>query len=232
MSGSAPGGGAGFFGAGATSEMESTMESVKFEAWIKAGFALWKEHLLLLVAAGFFTAALGMASLLILAGPLWAGVSLLTLRMVDRPDHKEDRHLDLGDAGDIFDGFQFFLPALLLFFSFFIAYYLVFQFLYLFPLGIVAGAALLGFANLCMLLLADHRLDFWSTCGRGFDMVRNNLWHLPVFLVVSGGVSLSGVMALGIGLVVTWPLGLCVTAVAYREISAAAEEADGAEPAA
>ena len=77
-----------------------------FGDWIKEGFDLYKDNLGLLILASLIAFLLSVVSLGILSGPMSAGLISILLRLRD------------GDptppaVGDVFQGFQFFLPSFL-----------------------------------------------------------------------------------------------------------------------
>jgi hypothetical protein len=75
---------------------------------LKRAFDLYKENLGLLIVVHLVGGLPSLCTIGILAGPLYAGVSLVMLALYDRKDPKPV-------VGDLFKGFDFFLPAFLLF---------------------------------------------------------------------------------------------------------------------
>ncbi|UZJ41817.1 hypothetical protein OO006_02120 [Prosthecochloris sp. SCSIO W1101] len=114
--------------------------------------------------------------------------------------------------GDFFKGFNYFLPLVLA--------------------GIVSGILVgIGFALLLLpgiylavsymfvsMLIVDYRMEFWQAMETSRQIVTKNWFSLFVFFLVLFVVNLLGVLALGIGLLVTIPLSICSICVAYRDI--------------
>ena len=114
--------------------------------------------------------------------------------------------------GDFFKGFNYFLPLVLA--------------------GIVSGILVgIGFALLLLpgiylavsymfvsMLIVDYRMEFWQAMEMSRQIVTKNWFSLFVFFLLLFVVNLLGVLALGIGLLVTIPLSICSVCVAYRDI--------------
>ncbi|WP_287371995.1 hypothetical protein [Prosthecochloris sp.] len=114
--------------------------------------------------------------------------------------------------GDFFKGFNYFLPLVLA--------------------GIVSGIFVgIGFALLLLpgiylavsymfvsMLIVDYRMEFWQAMETSRQIVTKNWFSLFVFFLLLFVVNLLGVLALGIGLLVTIPLSICSVCVAYRDI--------------
>ncbi|PWW82696.1 MULTISPECIES: hypothetical protein [Prosthecochloris] len=114
--------------------------------------------------------------------------------------------------GDFFKGFNYFLPLVLA--------------------GIVSGILVgIGFALLLLpgiylavsymfvsMLIVDYRMEFWQAMETSRQIVTKNWFSLFVFFLLLFVVNLLGVLALGIGLLVTIPLSICSVCVAYRDI--------------
>ena len=74
--------------------------------WIKDGFDLYKNNFGILVLASLIAIILSGATFGILAGPMCAGMILITLKLHDNADEK-------AELGDLFRGFTFFLQSFL-----------------------------------------------------------------------------------------------------------------------
>jgi len=79
---------------------------VRVGAWVARGINLYKNNFVLLVATHFVAVMLSVVSLGVLAGPMFAGLYMICLRLVDATDPPPE-------VGDLFHGFQYFLQPFL-----------------------------------------------------------------------------------------------------------------------
>ena len=96
---------------------------VKFGDWIEGGFNLYKANFGTLVLASIFVVVISAITAGILAGPMLAGLALVTLQLLDRKGPQPE-------AGRVFKGFDYFLQSLL--------------FVVVWGIGILAGSLILG----------------------------------------------------------------------------------------
>jgi hypothetical protein len=197
---------------------------VKFGEWIQKGFDLYKANLGTLILVSLLAMVLSALTVGILAGPMSVGVILVTLALLDKKDPKPE-------VGEVFKGFNYFAQSLVFFFGFIIimlagSFILglipcvgqVLSILYCYGLQAVL---MFGFFN-----IADKKMDFLPAAQASIDVVKTNFWLFLGLNIVASILSSLGVIACGIGIVVTMPLYFCIIAVAYREIAVA-----GATPA-
>ena len=194
--------------------MEKT--PVKINEWLLEGFHLYKDHFGVLLAASALTVVLSTITAGILAGPLMAGMAMMALKLYDRKE-------GIVTAGNVFQGFQFFLPTLL----FFVVWY--------YGAGVVSVAAnfapflgqlvtlvlMFGVFSLTMFglfLIVDEKRGFWPASLGSIQAVMANLWPFIGFGALTLVVGSVGFVLCGIGLILTLPLQFCILAVAYREI--------------
>jgi uncharacterized membrane protein len=67
-------------------------------------------------------------------------------------------------------------------------------------------------------LVIDHRMEFWQAMETSRKIVTKNWFAFFVLALVLFLVNLLGVLALGVGLLVTAPVTACAAAIAYKEI--------------
>ena len=79
---------------------------VKFGDWIEGGFNLYKANFGTLVLASVFAVVISTVTAGLLAGPMLAGLALVTLQLFDRKEPKPE-------AGKVFKGFDFFVQSFL-----------------------------------------------------------------------------------------------------------------------
>lgn len=195
--------------------MDTTNE-VKFNEWIAGGFELFRANLGTLILATLVVVVLSGVTLSILSGPLFAGLFLMALALVDKKEPKPQ-------VGDVFQGLQLFLPAFL------------FAPVTMLVLGIVGGILIripllgkllalawhFGVGTLLMFtlfLIADRKMDFMTAVKESANRVKTNFWPFLGLFVVAGVIGGIGGVLFLVGLVVTLPIGICILAVAYRAL--------------
>jgi hypothetical protein len=79
---------------------------VKIGKWLEDGFTLYKRNFKTLVLAALIGLVLSTVSVGILAGPMIAGLIIITLQLIRKADPKPE-------AGAVFRGFSYFLNTFL-----------------------------------------------------------------------------------------------------------------------
>jgi len=195
---------------------------VKFGEWIEKGFNLYKENFSILVLASLIAILLSVVTIGILAGPMLAGLILITLKLLDRKEPKPE-------VGELFKGFDYFLQSFL-----FIVVWGVAVFIAMFIVGLVpligslaslflslAAGALLMFG---LFLIVDKGIDFWPASLESFNVVKANFWPFLGLSIVAGIIGSIGAIACGIGVVITLPIQYCILSVAYRDVCGGGEK--------
>jgi len=189
---------------------------VKFGDWIENGFNLYKANFGVLVVASLIAVLLGTVTFGILAGPMMAGILMITLQLVDKKKPAPT-------ASTVFKGFDYFLNALL----FVVVWGAIIMFaaflLGLVPcLGQLAAICLIyaaqAFLMFGMFLIVDKKMDFWPASMESINIVKGNFWPFLGFAVVTAIIGSIGGIACGIGIIFTIPIQVCSLAIAYREI--------------
>jgi hypothetical protein len=189
---------------------------VKFGDWIEGGFNLYKANFRILVLGSVFVVVIGAITAGILAGPMLAGLVLVTLQLLDK---KEPRP----EAGKVFKGFDYFLQS--------------FLFVVVWGIGILIGSVILGvipvlgqlasiafvyvaqaFLMFGMFLIVDRQMDWLPASMESINIVKTNFWPFFGLSAVAGIIGSVGAIAFFIGVVFTIPIQGCILAVAYREI--------------
>lgn len=208
--------------------MDTSKIEVKFGEWIEAGFNLWKANLGLLIVATLIALLLSGITIGILAGPMMAGLTLIALALVDKKEPKPQ-------SGDVFKGFQFFAQTFLFMLVWGLILFAVCGVLMFIPcigqllmiaIELVAGPLLM----FGLFLIVDKNMAFWPASMESINMAKANFFPLLALCVIAGAISSIGALACGIGVIVTAPLGTCILAVAYREITAPAAPAIPSNP--
>ncbi len=196
---------------------------VKFGEWIERGFALYKQNLSTLILAGLIAVVLGSVTVGILAGPMLAGVLLITLGLFDNAQPKPE-------FTTVFRGFDYFLNSLLFLLVWGVALFILSLILGLIPcigqivsvFAVLIAQALLMFG---LFLIVDQHMAFWPASRASFDMVKTNFWPFLGFSIVASIIGSIGAIAFGIGLAVTLPIQACILTVAYRDVFGRAQTA-------
>ena len=189
---------------------------VNFSQWIEDGFNLYKENFKTLVLASIFLVVISMVTAFILAGPMLAGLALVTLGLRDKKKPKPE-------AGMVFRGFEYFLPA--------------FLFIAVWGIGIMVASVIVGvipligqlaslfvaygaqaFLMFGLFLIVDRKMEFWPASLESINTVKANFWPLFGVSIVAGFIGSIGAIAFGIGVVFTIPIQGCILTVAYREV--------------
>ncbi len=196
---------------------------VKYGEWLQKGFELYKGNALTLIVATLLTLIIGGATGGLLSGPLLAGILLITLGLIDKKEPKPD-------IGMLFKGFDYFLNTFLFCLVWgILALVAVFLLSMLFCVGPWISAlvilALKTFLMFALFLIVDRKMEFWPASLASINRVKANFWPLFGFVAIAALIGMIGLLACGIGVIVTLPITICCLTVAYREVC-------GPEPAA
>jgi uncharacterized membrane protein len=189
---------------------------VKFGEWIEKGFNLYKANFGVLVLASLIAVLLGSVTIGILAGPMMAGLVLVTLEILDRKEPKPT-------GGSVFRGFDYFLNSFVFVIGWGIAIMIVTIIIALIPcFGQVADIILVyvaqAFLMFGMFLIVDKKMDFWPASVESINIVKSNFWPFLGLATVAAIIGSIGAIICGIGIIFTIPIQICILAVAYREI--------------
>lgn len=194
---------------------------VKFGDWMEGGFNLYKANFGTLVLASIFVVVISTITAGILAGPMLAGLALVTLQLLDRKEPQPE-------AGKVFKGFDYFLQS--------------FLFVVVWGIGILIGSAILGVIPVIgqlaavafvyaaqailmfgMFLIVDRQMEWLPASTESINIVKANFWPFFGLATVAGIIGSIGAIAFGIGVVFTIPIQGCILAVAYREVFGSSE---------
>jgi hypothetical protein len=195
-------------------EMEKV--EVKFGEWIENGFNLYKNNFGILVLASLIAVVLSAVTVGILAGPMFAGILMITLALFDDLEPKPE-------VGDVFKGFGYFLNSFLFVIVWGIALVIVSFLLALVPcVGQIAALfvvyAAQAFLMFGLFLIIDENMDFWPASMESVNKVKTNFWPFLALSVVSSIIGSIGAILCGIGVIITAPIQACILTVAYRDI--------------
>ena len=189
---------------------------VKFGEWIQQGWELYKANIGVWIVASLLAIVISVATLGILSGPMMAGLAWIALALVDRKEPKPQ-------MGDVFKGFDYFLQAFL-FCLVWGAIMLVASFLLSMIvcvgsiLAVILSIALETALMFSLFLIVDKKMEFWPASMLSLNVVKPNFFPFLGLLVVAMLIGHVGMIACGIGVIVTMPLTVCILAVAYRNV--------------
>lgn len=169
---------------------------------VRDAFGLLKDNLVLLIVSSLIASILSCACLGLLVGPMMMGMFLICDRLVS------------GDAakptiGDLFKGFSFFVPGLVL---------ALFAGLGSVACG-VGALVTMPVAMLGMFRVIDKGVSLGEAISFGFSAIfKQKQWMFIVLMIVASILAQLGVFLCVIGVFVTMPLYYLVLACGYRQI--------------
>jgi hypothetical protein len=189
---------------------------VRIGECIENGFNLYKENFRTLVLASIFVVVLSTVTVGILAGPMLAGLALLTLELMTGNEPKPE-------AGKVFKGFDYFSHAFLFLVVWGPAIFIVSLIIGFIPVigklaSLFAVYAAQAFLMFGLFLIVDRQMEFWRASMESINTVKTNFWPFFGLAAVAGIIGSIGVIAFGIGVVFTIPIQGCILAAAYRDV--------------
>jgi uncharacterized membrane protein len=177
--------------------------SARPSAWVGAGWDLVKADMGNYVLLALVFIVLNAMVPMILQGPLTAGFCIYCLkRLLGRPT----------DFGDLFKGFNFFVPAL-------VASLVIGLFTFAGSLlCLIPGLVVAAMYKFTYLFIVDKRMDFWPAMQASHDVVKNDYFGFTMFLILMALVNLLGVLCCVVGLLVSIPVTFAAITVAYQEL--------------
>ena len=188
---------------------------VDIGGWISEAFEVYKANFALLCVATLLALLLSVFTCGVLAGPMWAGLTMILLR-VSRQEQPAPQ------IGDLFKGFEFFLQSLLYVVVIFAASFILG---FIPMLGQVAPMLLMPLVMFSVCLIVDQKLEFWPAITASFEKAKTEYVPLLVLWLVASLISAAGAILCGIGAILTAPFSAIVTVVAYRHLFEGADAA-------
>lgn len=203
---------------------------VKFGEWIQKGLDLYKANAATLILVNLLAMVLSGLTIGVLAGPMYAGVIMVTLALLDKKEPKPE-------VGDVFKGFTYFLQTFLLFIVLFAVSFVGQMILAFIPflgqlLGTFLAYALQTAVMFAVFHIVERNMEFMPAAQASFDTVKQNFWPFLGLQIVASILSMLGVFACCIGIVATAPIFTCIMAVAYRDVYGTQAAQPAAPPAA
>ncbi len=192
------------------------MQTIDIGSVLNRAFELYKQNLTTLMIATFLAGVIAVVSVGVLAGPMAAGLVLVTLALIDKKQ-------PVPAIGDIFKGFDYFVPTLIFAILMFVVMF-VGQFILAFIpiLGRLLGLALSfgvpTFVMFTIFNIVDRKMEISAAIQASVDVVKVNFWIFLGLYIVASVIAALGVIACVVGVVVTAPMMVCMLAVAYRDL--------------
>ena len=189
---------------------------VKFGAWIQAGFSLYRDNFTVLALASLIAVILSAVTMGILAGPMFAGLIIIALGCLDRKEPKSE-------VGDIFKGFEYFLDAFLFIIIWGAISIAATLLLNLIPcagqvFSVFVSIIISAFVMFGLFLIVDRKMNFWPASLASINLVKTNFFPFAGLMIVAEFLGNIGILACGLGVVITMPITVCIIAVAYRDL--------------
>lgn len=192
------------------------MPTIDIGSVLNRAFEFYKQNISTLLITCLLGGIISSISGGILAGPMCAGIFLVTLGLLDKKTPAPV-------IGDLFKGFNYFIPTLVLFVLFSVVMlvsFLLFFFCPLigFPLGLALGIGAPAVVMFAPLLIVDRNMEVIPAIQASIELVKTNFWvFLGLFIVALVISSLGGIVCF-LGSVLTAPMMSCMLAVAYRDL--------------
>ena len=179
---------------------------VKTGDWIKGGWALVQPDMWMHVVIALLISVISGTGLGGFIVPtLMCGWIYIFLQKMRNPSYTVQ-------IGDVFSkGFEVFVPSLVAGILLSIALSIGFS------LCILPGFVVLGLTLLALPLIIDRRMDFWPAIQLSLDTTKGQWMNWSIFALALAGVNLVGAIVCGVGVLVTWPITVAATAIAYSE---------------
>lgn len=171
--------------------------------WIGAGWNMVKADFGTYCLLGLVMLCLNAMVPIILQGPLFAGFHIFCMkRILNRG----------GDFGDLFKGFNFFVPTLVA--SLVISLFAFFGTL----LCIIPGLVIMAIFKFTYLFIVDKRMDFWPAMQASHAVTKNDYFGFTMFLLLMALVDILGFLCCIVGIFVAIPVTFAAITVAYQEL--------------
>ncbi|HMO17827.1 MAG TPA: hypothetical protein PKA63_06965 [Oligoflexia bacterium] len=202
------------------------LQAIQVSEYLKRGFELWKSNLGILVLSLLVLIFLSAISIGILAGPLFAGFIKICSRL-----EKPIPGTPTPKVGDLFEGFDVFLPSLVFMVLLFLISIVLNFILGLFGsfggiassiIGMIIGGSAVSIG--LPLIAFKKTSSAIEAIGALFNALKEAPVPTSILFFVAGLISYLGVILLGIGIILTAPFSSCVAACLYNDLFRENEE--------
>ena len=193
------------------------MGTVKIGDAISEGWNIYKGNFGLVFLGCLITWLVSAVSCNICIGPLFCGMFMMLARIVKKSEPKPS-------VGDVFKGFDKFLPAFLLVLVCGICYFVLQCILLMIPvvgwiLLLIVAFAYGPILTWALMLVANRDMKWTEAVGFVLKSTFNGNFTMPIVLgILAGIIGGAGIVVCGIGLLFTMPLALCIYAAAYEQV--------------
>jgi len=193
------------------------MGTVKIGDAISEGWNIYKDNFGLVFLGCLITWLVSAVSCNICLGPLVCGMFMILARIVKKSEPKPE-------VGDVFKGFDKFLPAFLLVLVCGICYFVLQCILLMIPvigwiLLLIVAFAYGPILTWALMLVANRGMKWTEAVGVVLKSTFNGKFTMPILLgILAGIIGGAGIVACGIGVLFTMPLAVCIYAAAYEQV--------------
>src|SRR3954463_5851295 len=171
--------------------------------WINRAWEYVKTDIGLFAGMTILHAIVGSVGSFITQGPMQCGFHIACMKKIIR---------GRTEIGDLFLGFNFFVPAL-------VAALLTAVFCFAgFLLCIIPGLVVAAMYQFTYLFIVDRRMDFWPAMQASHAVVKNDYFGFVLFLLALGLLNIVGFLCLLVGLLITIPVSIMAVTIAYQEL--------------
>ena len=185
------------------------------EAWLRTGFALYRNNFWLLTLAAFLVACLSVLSVGILAGPLCVAFCQLLLNVSRLGTEKPDIAALFSFKGIFIEPLAGMIIYLAVAFSFGKLVSLADNEV----LSIISSLLLATTALFWPFVIAESHADFWTSWKRGVSLLRKKPLSLIGLITTYAAINALGALPCGIGLLFSIPASTCMLTAAYVDLS-------------
>jgi len=170
--------------------------------WISAGWAMVTADLGNFALISLVFVLVNSVASIVTQGPLQVGMHIFCMKkLFQKPT----------DIGNLFKGFDFFLPA-------FVAALIIGVFTFVgFLVCIIPGLVVAAIFKFTYLFIMDKRMDFWPAMQASHEVTKNDYFGFTIFLLAMAGINILGFLCCIVGLLVTIPLSIAAITIAYQE---------------
>ncbi|MBR2940184.1 MAG: hypothetical protein IKC14_02625 [Kiritimatiellae bacterium] len=193
------------------------MGTVKIGDAISAGWNIYKDNFGLVFLGCLITWLVSAVSCNVCLGPLLCGMFMVLARIIKKSEPKPE-------VGDVFKGFDKFLPAFLLVLVCGICYFVLQCILLIIPiigwiLLFIVAFAYGPILTWALMLIANRDMKWTEAVGFVLKATFNGKFTMPIVLgILAGIIGVVGIIACGIGIIFTMPLAVCIYAAAYEQV--------------
>jgi hypothetical protein len=171
--------------------------------WISQSWEIVKTDIGLFVGLALLHLIVGSAGSVLTQGPMQVGFHLACMKKLVRGRM---------EIGDLFQGFNFFVPA-------FVAALVIGLFSFLgFLICIVPGLVVMAMYMFTYLFILDKRMEFWPAMEASHAIVKNDYVGFTLFLLALALLNIAGILCCIVGVFVTIPISMMAITIAYREL--------------